>query len=51
MNKYRNINNIKKNRNTINNGNNIDNVRFLMTKILIKVIMEELVITVINVFN
>ena len=35
MNKYSNINNIKKNRNTNNNVNINDNIRFLMTKILI----------------
>ena len=48
-NKYSSINNNKKNKNTNNNDNNDDNVRLLMTKRLILVITEELVlITVIT---
>ena len=43
MNKKINVNNNKKNKNTINNSNNYDNVRFLMTKTMNTVIMEELV--------
>ena len=40
------------NRNTDNNGNNDDNVRILMTKILIIGIMEELlIITIIPVIR
>ena len=41
MNKYNNIRNNKKNKKT-NNVDNDDNVRFLMTKTMIIVIIEEL---------
>ena len=42
MNKYNNVKNNKKNKNT-NNVDNDDNVRFLMIKTMIIVIIEELV--------
>ena len=43
MSKKINVNNNQKNKNTINNSNNYDNVRFLVTKTMNTVIMEELV--------
>ena len=43
MSKKSNVNNNQKNKNTINNSNNYDNVRFLVTKTMNTVIMEELV--------
>ena len=43
MSKKINVNNNQKNKNTINNSNNYDNVRFLVTKTMNTVTMEELV--------
>ena len=43
MSKKSNVNNNQKNKNTINNSNNYDNVRFLVTKTMNTVTMEELV--------
>ena len=50
MSKKNNINDNKKNKNINNIGNNDDNVRFLISKTMIIVIMKELVtITIVTV--
>ena len=50
MSKKNNINDNKKNKNINNIGNNDDNVRFLISKVMIIVVMKELVtITIVTV--